>query len=695
MSERNFFSELKRRNVYKVAVAYAVVAWLVIQIASTVLPTFHAPEWVVQTLIVIVALGFPIALVIAWAFEMTPEGLKRTEDVGPDEKIPQWSRRKFAALIVTVALIAAGLLVFQLVGTDRWAVRSGDDNGGHRSAMSLPVTEKSIAVLPFENLSDDRSNAYFADGIQDAILTKLASIADLKVISRTSTAKYKSKPEDLKAVSQQLGVATVLEGTVQKSGDKVRINVQLIDARADTHLWAKSYDGDAKDIFGVESEVSQQVADALRAKLSAGESKTLAKAPTQNAEAYDWFLKGEYEAHIAETTLQRGAFDRATASYRQAITQDPNFALAMARLVENQIIRHWYIEHLNQTQLEEIRKVADAALALAPDLAEAHIALGLFNYVGCLRYPEALAEFERAIQLQPNNMMALAYKGSVHRRQGLWKECLAEFEKALEQDPRNASAAARLASTYAACRMWKDAERVARHGLVIEPHAVDTMIALTYTIVSGSGEIEQARQLLATFPAENKLVTSALISFLWLVGDRADIYVMARDFDAALKVWENNGVTPADERRHLAARAAIHVLAGDSNQEQAGAERARALLEQRLQEQPQDTHAMVELSWVYLALKRNADAVKLARQTVELTPAEVDAWANIGAQIGSAEIQGRAGQSADAIAILRRLLATPGGGISTTQLKLDPVWDPIRNDPEFQQLLTVKEHVGP
>src|SRR3954471_2186333 len=262
MSNRSFFAELKRRNVYKVAVAYAVVGWLVVQVSSTVLPTFHAPEWVVQTLLVLVALGFPIALLIAWAFELTPEGVKRTEDVG----VTVEKRRNAHAWIYVVVVGVALSIGLFLLGR-----YSGKNNPGTATGSSS-VPQKSIAVLPFENLSDDKGAAYFADGIQDEILTKLASIADLKVISRTSTAKYKSKPEDLKTVSQQLGVATILEGTVQKAADKVRVNVQLIDARADSHLWAKSYDREIKDVFAVESEVAQEIADSLQAKLSPTEA---------------------------------------------------------------------------------------------------------------------------------------------------------------------------------------------------------------------------------------------------------------------------------------------------------------------------------------------------------------------------------------------------------------------------------------
>jgi TolB-like protein len=219
------------------------------------------------------------------------------------------------------------------------------------TAVVSSIPQKSIAVLPFENLSDDKGAAYFADGIQDEILTKLAGIADLKVISRTSTAKYKSKPEDLRTVSQQLGVATILEGTVQKANNKVRINVQLIDARADAHLWARSYDRDIQDIFAVESEVAQEIADSLRAKLSPAETNTLGAVPTKNTAAYDVFLKGEYELKLATSSLRPESFDQAASWYQQAISQDPDFALAIARLVEARMQRHWFVESFTEAEL--------------------------------------------------------------------------------------------------------------------------------------------------------------------------------------------------------------------------------------------------------------------------------------------------------------------------------------------------------
>src|SRR6059058_5002810 len=355
MSSRNFFAELKRRNVYKVAVVYAVVGWLLIQVATQVFPFFEIPNWAVRLVVLAIVAGFPVGLVIAWAFELTPQGLKRTEDVD----LAAQGQRKSHAWIYIVIVGAAFSIGLIFIG--RYTARNTANAARTEAATGSSIPQKSIAVLPFENLSDDKNAAYLADGIQDEILTKVASIADLKVISRTSTAKYKSKPEDLKTVSKQLGVATVLEGSVQKAADKVRVNVQLIDARADSHLWAKSYDRDMKDVFAVESDVAQEIADSLQAKLSPAEANTLATAPTKDAAAYDLFLKGEYEERLADSSLKAESFDQAAAWYRQAIARDPNFALAMARLVQNRIQRHWFIERMGEAELAQVRSMADEA----------------------------------------------------------------------------------------------------------------------------------------------------------------------------------------------------------------------------------------------------------------------------------------------------------------------------------------------
>jgi TolB-like protein/class 3 adenylate cyclase/Tfp pilus assembly protein PilF len=559
------------------------------------------------------------------------------------------------------------------------------------------IPEKSIAVLPFDNLSDDKSNAYFAEGIQDEILTKLASIADLKVISRTSTAKYESKPEDLKTVSQQLGVAKILEGTVQRAGEKVRVNVQLIDARADSHLWAKSYDRDIKDVFAVESEVSQEVADALQAKLSPNEANSLAAAPTKDAEAYDLFLKGEYEEREAEGSLRAESFDRAAVFYQQALDHDPKFALAAARLVESRMNRHWFVTRLSETELAKVKSLAEHALALGPNLAAAHLALGNFYYLGYRQYDQALQEFQRALDLQPNNLRALEFSAYVHRRQGDWPRALSALTKCLERDPRDASLVANTGAVYTNLRMWSEGKRLGLRALALDPHNILGMRQVVTCDVSGTGDVADAKRALATFPPDLRLVNKVVIgNASAVIGEGTYLHVLEHDFSGALKDWEKETADPDESRMRPAARAAIHVLAGDAAGAQPEIEKARALLEARLHEQPQDGSAMMQLAWVNLALGHKVEALHLAHQASESLPIEKDAIGGPYFLSGLAEIEAQTGETNEAIGNLRQLLSIRAGlFVSIQRLRIDPVWDPIRNDPGFQQLLAGKELVGP
>src|SRR6266849_3505402 len=457
VNPKNLFGELKRRNVYKVAIAYAVVAWLLMQIATQVFPFLEIPNWAIRLVIMVIVIGFPIALVIAWAFELTPEGLKRTEIADELPKKPVRSRAWIYVVVIAGAISASLFFLGRYTAQNR--------QGGPAEGST-----KSIAVLPFENLSEEKANAYFADGIQDEILTKLAGIGDLKVISRKSTAKYKSTPEDLKTVANELGVATVLEGSGQKAGDKVRVNVQLLDARIDAQLWAKSYDRDLKDFFAVESEVAQEIADTLRAKLSASQSDALATAPTRDTEAYDLFLKGEYEEHQAESALNAELFDRAQTFYRQALARDPNFALAYARLAYSELYRHWFTSNLTSAELAKVKPNIDRALAIAPGLADAHFALGLFYYWGHRDYGPALREVDRAIELQPSSSDSWNIRASIHRRRGEWQRALGEFDRAAELDPRDSQIPAEVGNTYMILRRWSDAEHEFTHALALDPH---------------------------------------------------------------------------------------------------------------------------------------------------------------------------------------------------------------------------------
>src|SRR4026209_936525 len=312
----NFFEELQRRKVYRVAAAYIIAAGFIIQIGSAVFPAWELPNWTLRLVVVLLLIGFPIALILSWAYDVTAQGRRAT----PTVSVPGTHRRRNLILLIATGVIVSAAAGFFLL-----------------PRASARKIDKSIAVLPFQNLSDEKENTYFAEGIQNEILTKLATVRDLKVISRTSTAKYQSKPANLKTVAQELGVSTILEGTVQRAGDKVRVNVQLIDARADAHLWAKSYDRELKDVLAVESEVAEQIADALKANLSPSESHVLAAVRTQNTEAYAFFLRAQYEFHKAESSLAADAYDRADAFYRQALARDPNFAEAAAELARNRL----------------------------------------------------------------------------------------------------------------------------------------------------------------------------------------------------------------------------------------------------------------------------------------------------------------------------------------------------------------------
>jgi TolB-like protein/class 3 adenylate cyclase/regulator of sirC expression with transglutaminase-like and TPR domain len=607
--------------------------------------------------------------------------------------VPHW---RLAATLGMIMLLSLALLW--------WLLRSPNSKESSLAAATpfatplAPIPEKSIAVLPFENLSSDKENVYFAEGVQDEILTKLASITDLKVISRASTQNYQAKPDNLNRVSQELGVATVLEGTVQRASDKVRVNVQLIDARADSHLWARSFDGDAKDIFAVESKVAQEVADSLRAKLSPAEVNKLASAPTNNPAAYDLFLKGDYEARVAQSSLSNQSWNQAASWYQQAINRDPTFALATARLVEARMLRHWFIEPFNESELPEIKRMAERALALQPNLPEAHIALGTVYYYGYRQYEQALAEFSRAVQLRPNNSQALEYMGYVHRRQGKLELALEELTKALEQNPRDAALAGNRADIYIQRREWLEAQPPLKAAIALDPHNVLSMRGLLLTILNGSGDIQEGLKVLATYPPDSKLIVNSTIGDITgVTGDGAYTYVLAREYPAALRTWENATTTSqAEECRQLAARAAIRVIAGDFAGAQMVAEKAKPILEQRLSDQPGDILTHTELSWVYLALKRNVDARKLTQQSAALLPPEKDLLVGYHILAGEAMIAGQSGAGSEAVDILRHLLAVPAGqAASICRLRIDPVWDPIRNVPAFQQLLAGKELVGP
>ena len=678
-----FFEELQRRKVYRVAAAYIVAAGFFIQIGSAVFPAWELPNWSLRLVIALLLIGFPIALILAWAYDVTPQGIQATA------RVPGAHRRRNLILLVAAGAIISTAAGFFLL-----------------PRASARKIDKSIAVLPFQNLSEEKANAYFAEGIQNEILTKLAAIRDLKVISRTSTAKYQSKPDNLKTVAQELGVSTILEGAVQRAGDKVRVNVQLIDARADTHLWAKSYDRDLKDVLAVESEVRRKLRRRCKRIFRQANLMFWPQRGHVTTEAYDLFLRGEYEFHQAESSLAADAYDRADAFYRQALARDPNFAEAAAELARSRLSRHWFVSPLAPAELEEVKSLIDRALALAPNSPEAHLALGLFFYWGHRQYENALAEFNRTLELQPNNADARAYCAWVYRRRGEWERSLADSQRAEELDPRDARIPTNIGVTYIVLRLWKDAERAELRALAIDPHNTLAALFLLGTRLNATGDVDSARRALDGFPEVIKVIpggaggprgATGAGDVSAVIGWPVYLDVIERRFTDAFQAVEKKVVN--DDRAHLqqlAGRVAIRVLAGEPEAAKSVGEEALPLLEARLRERPDDTFAMTELSWVYLALGRNADALRLSRQAADTISIEKDALAGPIFQNGLAQIEARAGAPEEAIKRLRRLLSIPAGGAaSIARLKIDPVWDPIRNRPDFQQLLSGPEQIGP
>jgi len=419
----NFFSELKRRNVYKVAITYAVVSWLLVQAASILLPTFEAPTWVMKALVVFLALGFVISVMISWAFEATPEGLKRTEDVPPDiaAKLPTWSRRKFVTFTVGVAVIAAGLLAYQFLRAPRSTITSSAEN-------------KSIAVLPFVNMSADKNDEYLSDGVSEELITALSKITGLQVKARTSSFAFKGKNEDIQKIGELLHVSHLLEGSVAKAGNKLRITAQLIQTSDGNHEWSDTYDREMQDIFAVRSEVAQKVAETLKVRLLGEEKRKIDKKPTENLEAYNLYRQGRFYSD----KLSEGDLKKAIPFFQQAVEKDPRFALAYAGIAENYVLAaDTYIAP--REAFSKAKEAAQKAIELDDSLAEAHASLGFVHYHYDWDWAAADKECRRAIELNPQS--APSYMIYTHYLAGIGRfdEAKKFGARGLELDPLSVS----------------------------------------------------------------------------------------------------------------------------------------------------------------------------------------------------------------------------------------------------------------
>jgi TolB-like protein/Flp pilus assembly protein TadD len=674
---KKFFAELRRRNVYRAGVIYTMSSWLLIQVATQVFPFFAIPNWVIRSIIVVLVTGFPVALALAWAFELTPEGIVKTEDV-PREKSIRWETgRKLDFVIIGILTVAIGFLLFLRFSPS------------HRGTRDADIPEKSIAVLPFENYSDNKENAFFADGIQDDLLTNLAKIKALTVISRTSVMKYRDVgARDMKDIGKSLGVANILEGSVRRDKDRVAVNVQLIDAFSDRHIWAHRYDRTLADSLGLEGELATEIADALRAQLTPEEKVRVAKKPTQNADAYDLYLRALPYEQGPDTLLHD--YRRAEQLYQQAIELDPNFALAHARLASTCAEIFHFHEPLDSWKTRA-RREAETAFRLQPDLGEAHFALGQCAYWFDDDYERALREFGTAQQYLPNDSNIGALVAAIRRRQGRWEESLALYERAGKLDPQNPNITRNLVYTYSALRQWPKARRAAERWCQMAPDSLVAKIQMGYLAFFSEGKTLTLQSLLSQIPAgtdPDGIVTGA----------RWDVAMLARQFNEASKVLDetlltevsymNGGATPISFLR-----GSIALAQGD----QAGATRilepARQVFATAVSEAPDVAERHANLGLVNAFMGRGEEAMREGRRAVELKPESKDAVDGAIMLCYLALIYARVGENDQAIPLLERLLKKPGTvdsvdySITFNDLKYRWEWDPLRKDLRFQKLV--------
>src|SRR3989440_5577526 len=575
-----FFEELKRRKVYRVAAAYIIAAGFIIQIASAVFPAWELPNWAFRFVVVLLLIGFPISLILAWAYDLTPQGIRATP-------APRTHRRQNLIILIAIGVVVSAVGGFFLF-----------------PRASARNVEKSIAVLPFQNLSDEKENAYFADGIQDDILTNLSKIGDLKVISRMSVMSYRGDGvRNAREIGKALGVGTLLEGSVRRIGNRVRVSVQLINANNDEHIWAEDYDRDLTDVFAIQTDLARRIATALQAKLSPNEKARLDRRPTQNPDAYLLFVQahdyGSQREMFHDTTL------KAEPLFEQAIKLDPNFALAFAGL---SMVESW-LYHTSDpvpARREKARLNADEALRLQPDVPEGHLALGFSYYYGDRDYERALAEFETARRGLPNESQAYLAIGSIQRRQGKWAESNANLEKAAILDPKNTNVLMNLCYSYMAQRDFETADKTVDRLIATSPQSFQARALKGFIALQSKGDLGAAEKVFSSMPPETDPGLMTLARF-WILR-------LQRKFPEALQVLQQfrgetlyNTTTAPAPKAFLEGE--LYLLQGDEAKARTALEHARVVSEELLSAAPEDPARHGQHGVIIAALGQKQEAI--------------------------------------------------------------------------------------
>ena len=674
---RSFFKELKRRKVYRVALGYGIFASAMIQIGGTILPIFRAPEWVQQVFIVLIATGFPFSLVLGWLYDITAGGIQRT----PNAKgLRVYGGRQLWLVGISGTAIAA----FALAGY--WFWHPWQNASEEKDALSNAIPAKSIAVLPFQNLSPDNAGAFFADSVQDQILTNLAKVSDLRVISHTSVQQYRSEAgRNVREIGRQLGVAYVLEGTVQREPGRVRVNAQLIDARTDSQIWAESYDRNVADLFVIQSDLAQAIVNQLRAKLSPQQKADIEETPTRDLTAFDLYLQAKeiVDAYV-EAQDPGPSLLKAVRLLDEATERDPSFVLAYccAARAHNLL----YFLDLDPTPKRDLlgEGAVANALRLRPNSADAHLAKA-DHYFRCHRdYEHAQEELAIARPGLPNSVPFFNLSGYINRRQGRWTEAERDFATAVKLDPRNPNAVNLLVDTFILERRFPEAKLASDQAIATgmrEPIALIRRASLDY---GETGDPTSLRAALAAAPDVD--VAGGETSWRILLALIDHNYGEARRILAASPRDDFQDVDfsfyfPGAWYEALIARAE-----GDKMKAAAAFTAARAVLESRLKTKPNDPRTLAVLAQIDANLGHKELALQEAQSALTLMPVSKDAYDGPLILQGLAQVYTWTGDHDRAFSELETLLGMPGY-ISYGYLKTDPAWQPLHARPRFQQLL--------
>jgi len=659
-----FFEEIKRRKVYRAAVAYIVVAGGVIQLASAIFPAWELPAWALRLVIVVLLIGFPITLILSWALEVTPQGIRTTPTA------PAAPRRRRNVLL----LVAAGIIVSAAAG---FFLLPG---------ASARKIDKSIAVLPFENFSDDKENAYFADGIQDDILTNLARIGELKVISRTSVMPYRGKDKSVREIGKALGVSTILEGSVRKLGNRVRVNVQLINALNDEHIWAQEYDRDLTDVFAIQTDLAQKIAHELRAQLSPTEKLSMTLKPTENGEAYLAFVQAhDLQTHVDDLPKLR----QAEQLYDRAIQLDQRFSLALAGASR---LHSWMYHTYEPSELHKnkARVLAIRALTYQPTLPEGHLALGFTYYYGNRDYERALKEFAIAERSLPNEAEVYLAIGAIRRRQGQWNESNVNLEKAVSLSPNDTWPLQNLTLNYAMLRKFDAAHKTLDRALKLSPDSLGLRGIKARLAISEKGSFEVVESAINAYLSRNEKYDAHF------AGEVIQAMLLLRRFPEALREAESlKDEALANDPEVLCTKYVVIGIAKKKLNDEAGSReallRAKELAQKYLDQAPGEAARHSKFASILALLGEKEAAIAEAKKGMELLPEIMDAFDGPTITESLAEVYATVGESDQAIDLLDGLLSRPSS-VTVPMLKVIPIWDPLRNNPRFTAML--KKHGG-